>query len=135
MQSNAIKGLKKNVSFQHREKLFFSAIASDPSRVYVPKVSRTGKGVVAPSLLKPRWVNFADTKSTPETSEKDIPEIDISKMILFEDNHLLVLSKPSMVLTQGDDSGQSNVLDAAKKFLVARDRKPGEAFLGSIVFV
>lgn len=50
--------------------------------------------------------------------------------ILFEDNHLIAVSKPHGVLTQGDESGDENLLDQVKAFIKERDQKPGNVFIG-----
>jgi 23S rRNA pseudouridine1911/1915/1917 synthase len=52
--------------------------------------------------------------------------------VLYEDNHLLVLYKPAGLLTQGDDSGEANLLDLAKAWIKARHQKPGRAFVGLV---
>lgn len=53
-------------------------------------------------------------------------------IILFEDNHLLVLNKPPGVPVNGDISGDENLLDTSKLYLVQSRNKPGAAFLGLI---
>lgn len=92
-------------------------------------VSKTSDG----SIKDQKWIKFTPTKKGTENSLKKltIPDLDIASLILFEDNHMLVLNKPPVVLTQGDASGQSNLLDTAKEFLVSRGKKPGAAFLGT----
>ncbi len=50
--------------------------------------------------------------------------------ILYEDNHLLVINKPSGMLVQGDRTGDICVLDAVKLLIKERDSKPGNVFLG-----
>ncbi len=50
--------------------------------------------------------------------------------ILYEDNHLIAIQKPHGVLTQGDESGESSLMDDVKAFLKARDKKTGNVFLG-----
>ena len=50
--------------------------------------------------------------------------------ILYEDNHLLVVNKPSGMLTQGDKTGDTPLNELAKQFLVEKYNKPGEAYLG-----
>lgn len=52
--------------------------------------------------------------------------------ILYEDNHLLVVNKRCGDLVQRDPSGKLGLEDEIKKFLVQRDQKPGEAFLGVV---
>jgi 23S rRNA pseudouridine1911/1915/1917 synthase len=52
--------------------------------------------------------------------------------ILFEDNHLLVINKPAGMLAQGDNTGDTSVLDALKTFIKDRDKKPGAVFLGLV---
>ena len=53
-------------------------------------------------------------------------------IILFEDNQLLVLNKPPGVPINGDISGDDNLLDTAKQYLVMAKSKPGAAFLGLV---
>lgn len=52
--------------------------------------------------------------------------------ILYEDNHLLVVNKHPGDLVQPDPSGDPALEEQIKAFLVARDRKPGDAFLGVV---
>ncbi len=52
--------------------------------------------------------------------------------ILYEDNHLLVVNKHCGDLVQPDPSGESALEDRIKAFIKARDRKPGEVFLGVV---
>lgn len=52
--------------------------------------------------------------------------------ILFEDNHLLVVRKPSGILTQGDQTGDPNLLDWGKDYLKNKYNKPGNVFLGLV---
>lgn len=72
-----------------------------------------------------------------------LPECDISDMndlcfyhpswpVLFEDNHLLVLYKPSGLLVQGDITGELSLLDLGKAWLKERYQKPGRVFLGLV---
>ena len=37
--------------------------------------------------------------------------------ILFEDNHLIVAVKPQNLLTQGDETGDENLLDQIKEYV------------------
>lgn len=41
----------------------------------------------------------------------------IRSLVIYEDNHLLALYKPSSVLMQGDMKQADNLLDAAKRYL------------------
>lgn len=54
------------------------------------------------------------------------PEIEI----LFEDNHLLAISKPAGVLSQEDRTGNPDVLTLCKEYLKREYNKPGNVFLG-----
>lgn len=54
----------------------------------------------------------------------------VDMQILYEDNHLIAVRKPHGMLTQGDDTGDENLLDAVKFFIKERDQKPGNVFLG-----
>lgn len=52
--------------------------------------------------------------------------------VLYEDNHLLVVEKPRNMPVQEDASGDLDLLNAAKQFLVEKYNKPGDAFLGLV---
>jgi 23S rRNA pseudouridine1911/1915/1917 synthase len=52
--------------------------------------------------------------------------------VFFEDNHLLVVYKPAGLLSQGDETGEANLLDLSKAWIKERHHKPGQAFLGLV---
>lgn len=52
--------------------------------------------------------------------------------IIFEDNHLLVVNKPVNLLTQEDNSGDADLLNALKDFIKIRDNKQGNVYLGMV---
>lgn len=52
--------------------------------------------------------------------------------ILYLDNHLLVINKPAGLLSQADDTGDLDVVTAAKAYLKARFNKPGQVFVGLV---
>ena len=63
----------------------------------------------------------------PLTSEETR---DLSERILYEDNHLLIVSKRAGEIVQGDKTGDEPLSETYKAFLAARDHKPGNVFLG-----
>ena len=52
--------------------------------------------------------------------------------ILFEDNHLLALNKPSGLLTQPTDAAPDSLETRAKAFIKDRDNKKGNVFLHAV---
>src|SRR4051812_47723975 len=52
--------------------------------------------------------------------------------ILYEDNHCLALNKPAGLLTQGDATGETALIDWVRADLKARHHKPGNAFVGLV---
>lgn len=50
--------------------------------------------------------------------------------VLYEDNHLLIVNKRVSDIVQGDRSGDDSLDRLLKAFIKARDKKPGEVFLG-----
>jgi 23S rRNA pseudouridine1911/1915/1917 synthase len=52
--------------------------------------------------------------------------------VLYEDNHLLVLSKPACVPTVPDSSKDMSLLDWGKMYLKKTRSKPGNVFLGVV---
>lgn len=53
-------------------------------------------------------------------------------MILYEDNHLLVVEKPVNIPTQADQSGDKDLLTLLKEDLKVRYNKPGNVYLGLV---
>ncbi len=56
----------------------------------------------------------------------------LSIRIIFEDNHLLVVEKPPNILSQGDNTGDPDMLSLLKEDLKRRYNKPGDVFLGLV---
>ena len=56
----------------------------------------------------------------------------MSLQILYEDNHIIAVYKPSCVLAQGDDTGEESVFDFVKKYIKEKYKKPGNVFLGLV---
>lgn len=57
--------------------------------------------------------------------------MDISKRILYEDNHLIVINKLPGELSQGDKSGDRTLQDDVKEYLKVKYDKKGNVYLGS----
>lgn len=51
---------------------------------------------------------------------------------LYEDNHVLGVDKPPGILSQGDLTGDVDVLSLAKRLIKKRDDKPGKVYLGLV---
>jgi len=52
--------------------------------------------------------------------------------ILYEDNHLIAVNKRAGDIVQVDDTGDEPLDEQIKKFLTAKYKKPGGAFLGVV---
>lgn len=52
--------------------------------------------------------------------------------ILHEDNHILVVVKPRGIPVAADETGDENLLDMLKQYLVDSKNKPGKAYLGLV---
>ena len=61
---------------------------------------------------------------------KQVHPFDIAQAIVYEDNHFLIVNKPSGILVQGDHTGDKPLSELAKDFLKVRDHKPGNVFCG-----
>jgi len=55
---------------------------------------------------------------------------DISKQLLFEDNHLIIVNKLPGQLVQPDNSGDDSLEEQVKLYIKFKYNKPGDAFLG-----
>ena len=52
--------------------------------------------------------------------------------IIFEDNHIIVVEKPVNIPSQGDKTGDEDMLTIIKKYLIEKYNKKGEAYLGLV---
>jgi RluA family pseudouridine synthase len=52
--------------------------------------------------------------------------------VLYVDNHLLVVNKPSGTLVQGDRTGDRSLLEESKAYVKVAFNKPGNVFLGLV---
>lgn len=53
-------------------------------------------------------------------------------IIVYEDNHLLVVQKPPMLPVQADASGDQDLLSALKNYIGEKYQKPGAVYLGLV---
>jgi 23S rRNA pseudouridine1911/1915/1917 synthase len=56
----------------------------------------------------------------------------LSRRILYEDNHLLVVNKLPSEIVQGDKTGDEPLSESLKRYLKEKYQKPGNVFLGVI---
>ena len=54
----------------------------------------------------------------------------IAGMILYEDNHLIIVNKRVGDIVQGDKTGDMPLSEIIADFIAVRDSKPGKAFIG-----
>lgn len=52
--------------------------------------------------------------------------------VLYEDNHLLVVVKPANLPSQGDSSGDDDLLSVLKRYIGEKYNKPGAVYLGLV---
>ena len=53
-------------------------------------------------------------------------------IILYEDNHLIVVLKPQNIACCPDESGDDNLLDCVKRYIKTTYQKPGNVFVGLV---
>lgn len=53
-------------------------------------------------------------------------------IILYEDNHVIVVLKPQNVACCPDESGDDNLFDCVKRYIKTTYNKPGNVFLGLV---
>jgi 23S rRNA pseudouridine1911/1915/1917 synthase len=53
-------------------------------------------------------------------------------VVIYEDNHLLVVNKPAGMPVQGDATGDFHLLQWAAAYIKEKYAKPGEAFVGLV---
>ena len=52
--------------------------------------------------------------------------------VLYEDNHIIVVVKPVNIPSQGDKTGDIDMLSIIKDYLIKKYNKPGDAYLGLV---
>jgi 23S rRNA pseudouridine1911/1915/1917 synthase len=52
--------------------------------------------------------------------------------VLYEDNHLLAVSKPAMLPTMGVEEDRGSLLTVAKEYIKSKYQKPGNVYLGIV---
>ena len=52
--------------------------------------------------------------------------------VIFEDNHIIVVEKPVNVPSQGDKTGDIDMLTVIKEYLKEKYNKPGKVYLGLV---
>lgn len=52
--------------------------------------------------------------------------------ILYEDNHIIVVVKPYNVLSQGDSTKDTSIMDEIKSYIKVKYNKPGNVYLGLV---
>ena len=52
--------------------------------------------------------------------------------VLYEDNHIIIVSKASGEIVQGDKTGDRPLSDTVKQYIKEKYQKPGEVFLGVV---
>ena len=57
---------------------------------------------------------------------------DISKDILYEDNHLIVVNKMPSDIVQGDKTGDIPLSEIVRAYLKKKYNKPGDAYIGVV---
>lgn len=50
--------------------------------------------------------------------------------VLYEDNHIIIVSKTVNEIVQGDKTGDATLIDAVKQYIKEKYSKPGDVFLG-----
>ena len=52
--------------------------------------------------------------------------------VLYEDNHVIVVHKPANILSQGDITGDKDLLTVIKEYVKEKYHKPGNVYIGLV---
>ena len=64
-------------------------------------------------------------RNVPKGTSKDIK-------VLYEDNHIIVVEKPVNIPSQGDKTGDLDMLTIVKQYIKEKYNKPGDVYLGLV---
>ena len=56
----------------------------------------------------------------------------VKRLVLYEDNHIIVVNKPATLPTQSDNTKDLNLLDLVKNYIAQKYNKPGAAYIGLV---
>ena len=56
----------------------------------------------------------------------------IKLKVIYEDNHIIVVEKPVNIPSQGDKTGDIDMLTIIKEYLKEKYKKPGNVYLGLV---
>lgn len=59
-------------------------------------------------------------------------EDELSLNVIYEDNHIIVVEKPVNIPSQGDKTGDIDMLTIIKQYLKEKYNKPGNVYLGLV---
>lgn len=74
------------------------------------------------------WLHKDSMQYLEEEDSSSLP----SPRVVFEDNHLFIVFKPSRWLTQRDKTNDESLLDWSKNYIKEVHQKPGNVFLGLV---
>ena len=52
--------------------------------------------------------------------------------VIYEDNHILVVEKPCNIASQGDETGDKDMLTLCKEYIKEKYNKPGNVYIGLV---
>ena len=61
-----------------------------------------------------------------------IDNLEINLKILYEDNHIVIVEKPVNIPSQGDKTGDVDMLAIVKQYIKEKYNKPGKVYLGLV---
>jgi 23S rRNA pseudouridine1911/1915/1917 synthase len=56
----------------------------------------------------------------------------VNLKVLYEDNHIIVVEKPVNIPSQGDKTGDEDMLSIIKEYIKEKYNKPGDVYLGLV---
>lgn len=59
-------------------------------------------------------------------------DIDIADLVLYEDNHLLIVNKPAGILSQTDNTGDPSIIELCAGYIKEKYDKPGKVFIRAV---
>jgi len=86
-------------------------------------------------MIKKKHTNSTDSTDLPfagRFNQSNMVIFDPRKQIIFEDNHLIIVTKFPSQIIQGDKTGDTPLSEQVKKYFKKKYNKPGNVFLGVV---
>ena len=91
-----------------------------------------GQGDIARVILRTSFLLILFANDCSLMSGKSYEDIDFGSLVLYEDNHLIIVNKPVGMLSQMDKTGDKSIIELGAQYIKVKYEKPGAVFIRAV---